>query len=670
MGILQQILEQRTHPSNPANWLLYGLSGGHVSYTGKVVTEEESLSYTAVLAGVRLLAETIASLPLHLYQRMEPRGKRRASDHQLYRTLHLRPNPEMTSMAYREAIAGQTILWGTSYSEIERSREGKIIALWPLQSSSMEMKRANGEIFYVYRLPNGGTKIFASNLILRVSGFSTNGLTGLQTVKKGQEAIGLGMALEEFGARFFGNGARPGVVLEHPAELSSKAATRLKEAFEARHQGLSGAHRIAILEEGMKLHEYGVSPEQAQALESRKFQVVEIARLFNVPPHMLKDLDRSTNNNIEFQSLEFVIYSLRPWLVRFEQAFSTQLLAEKEQSEYFIEHLVDGLLRGDTETRHKAYALGRQWGYLSANDVCELENRNPLPGDQGDIYMVPLNMVPADKIMTVLDKQANDGGDDSQKDGADPEEKSRQVREARNGALLAARDRARENYKRLWTMGIESIVNRETIAVDRAIKKYLGQRNQQGFDAWLEEFYRDLNQFIVRTLLPVMTSYSEALWQISTEGLAFEFDMEQLRAFIDGYLANYARRHTGSSIGQLRQIMREAAEEELAAALEQRASEWGETRSEREAENESRRADNAVAAFAYNVAGFGLVWQIRGAKTCPFCTALNGKRVSPGQAFLADIDFQPEGTEAPMKVVGKRLHPPLHRGCDCVVVPG
>jgi len=363
MGILSELFEKRAHPSQAINWALYGFWGyGNESYTGITISEENMLNATAVWAAIRILAETIASLPLHLYERLSPRGKKRATEHPLYSILHIKPNPEMTSMVYRETIAGHVGMWGTTYSEIERDQNGTIKAVWPLLPGNMDVKRFDGKLTYVYRLPDGSTKIFDAKNILRITGFSKNGLIGYKPINTGREAIGLSLALEEFGARFFGNGAKPPIALEHPESLSPEAYDRLRESWEKRHEGLSNAHRVAILEEGMKLKEFGVSPEDAQALESRKFQVTEVARIFNIPPHMLKDLEKSTFSNIEHQGLEFVIYTIRPWLVRFEQAYSMQLLTEQELNTYFFEHLVDGLLRGDIESRSKAYATGRQWG--------------------------------------------------------------------------------------------------------------------------------------------------------------------------------------------------------------------------------------------------------------------------------------------------------------------
>ena len=655
MGILRTLFEERAHPSNPTNWLLYGLSGGIRSHAGVDVSEESALSATAVFAAVRGLAETIASLPLHLYRRKNPRGKERAIDHPLYSILHIKPNPEMTSMAYRETIAGHAIMWGTSYSEIEKNEAGRIKALWPLLPGNMLPKRINSELVYVYKLPDGGTKIFAAENILRITGFSKNGIVGYEPIKKGREAIGLSLALEEFGARFFGNGAHPHTVLEHPEQLSPEAHDRLKKAWEERQQGLSNAHRTAILEEGMKLKEYGISPEDAQALESRKFQVTEIARIFNMPPHMLKDLERASFNNIEMMSIEFVIYTIRPWLVRFEQAYSTQLLKESELKEYFFEHLVDGLLRGDIKSRYEAYAPGRQWGFLSANDIREMENKNPIEG--GDIYLVPLNMIPADQAGQPVEPppaKSNEG---------------REARELRKGPPLG-RDRIQASYHRLFVDAGQRVVNREGLAIKRAVKKYLGQRNLQSLNDWLEKFYADMPDNIRKVFMPVISSYAEAIAGEAQREIGVDVGMTpELKQFVEEYMDTYSARHIESSLEQLRALIKDGEAGDMAAlqeTIKQRVDEWQEKRPEKIANRETSQLSNAVALGVFWGAGLQGIWRIRG-KTCPYCRALEGRKVNQGQYFVGPGDWKPEGVDTPMFIRGIKKHPPLHRGCDCYI---
>ena len=415
---------------NLERWLITGNSSP-TSYTGRAVDEESAMSDTAVWSAVTQLSQSVASLPLHLYKRLD-RGKKRMNGDSRYQMMHLKPNPEMTSMDFREAQMGQVLRYGTCYAEKELDVSGNVLALWPLLSTQVRMDRLLGKLVYIVKVPiadnrdpkkvSGSEHILDSSRILKVSGFSNNGLLGYSPVKVGKQSIALSLAIEEYGARFYGNNARPDAVLESPDTIGVDAQERLRKSWEDIHKGLENSHRIAILEQGMKLHEFSSDPQKAQALETRKFQIEEVARIFNMPVHMLKNLDRATNNNIEFQGMEFVIYTLRPWLVKFEQGYTTQLLREKEQKKLFFEHLIDGLMRGDTKTRHAAYAVGRQWGYYSANDVLEIENRNSI-GEQGDIYLIPMNMIPADKAEELAESQIDKNEETPDKS----EEKSKKV---------------------------------------------------------------------------------------------------------------------------------------------------------------------------------------------------------------------------------------------------
>lgn len=394
---LRTLFEERAHPSQDTEWyrLLYGLDAPFTTTSGATVTEERAVELTAVWSAITQIAASIASLPLHLYKRLA-KGKSKANNHPLYNTMHMKPNPEQTSMIFRECQAGQLLVWGNSYAEIERDGAGQVMALWPLLSKHVEIHRMPEGLIYKYQPPELKPEFLRRDQVLHIVGFSAQGLMGYNPIMKQKEAIGLGMALNEYAGRFFSNGARPSAVLEHPMQLSQEAQDRLRTNWNKIHQGLSRSHRVAILEEGMKLHEFGFSAAEAQSLESRKFTISDIARIWNMPPHMLKDLDRATFSNIAHQGEDFVRYCLNPWLVRTEQCYTTQLLSEKDQKKYFFEHTVEGLLRGTIQDRYSVYATGRQWGILSINDCREKENMNPVDG--GDVYMVPLNMIPADQV--------------------------------------------------------------------------------------------------------------------------------------------------------------------------------------------------------------------------------------------------------------------------------
>ncbi|HEC61779.1 MAG TPA: phage portal protein [bacterium] len=658
MGILSDLFkgrERRGHPSNPGDWLL-GLSGGIKTYAGNSVTEENSLKSTAVFSCVRVLAESVAMLPLHLYRRTDG-GKARATDHSLYRILHRQPNPEMTSFIFRETLMGHLVGWGNCYAQIIYGGNGQVTELWPLRPDKMSIERVEGELVYEYITSSGQPRILLRSEVFHVAGLGFDGIQGYSPIAKAREAIGLSLATEEFGSRFFGNGARPGAVLEHPGQLGKPAHENLRASWKEKHQGLSQAHNIAILEEGMKLHEIGIPPEDAQFLETRKFQVNEIARLYRVPPHMIGDLEKASFSNIEQQSIDFVVNTLTPWLVRWEQGYDTRLLANGDEDNFFAEHLIEGLLRGDIAARYSAYAVGRQWGWLSANEIRRLENMNPIDKG-GDIYLVPMNMTPSDQLTAPLPVLPGQEDDTLDIEGR----VIRQLPEGRAG-FPKNRDQLRKRYKPLFLDAAQRFVTREVLAIKRQAGKDL-TRNLQAFKAWMEEFYKDLPKHIRKNFMPVLISYIDAIQEEANGEIGLEPEMTpELKQFAGEYLDRYSQRHIDSSIGQLQALIRDTDIEELRETIEQKADEWGEKRPARISMNETARSGNATAALIFFGAGYKLIWRNSGTENCPYCDSMEGKVISKGQYFVkGNTDLQPDGTDAPMKIFNSIRHAPLHGG--------
>ena len=422
------------------------------STSGKRVNERSAMQMTAVYSCVRILSEAVASLPLQFYRYNENGGKEKAVDHPLYFLLHDEPNPEMTSFVFRETLMMHLLIYGNAFSQIIRNGKGEIVALYPLMPDRMTVDRdEGGHLYYEYTVYDAddvagrgstGAKAAGKNVrllpydVLHIPGLGFDGLVGYSPIAMAKNAIGMAIACEEYGAKFFANGAAPSGVLEHPGTL--KDPSRVRESWQATFGGSSNAQKVAVLEEGMKYTPISISPEQAQFLETRKFQIDEIARIFRVPPHMIGDLEKSSFNNIEQQSLEFVKYTLDPWVSRWEQAMVRALLTPEEKKRYFFKFNVDGLLRGDYQSRMQGYATARQNGWMSANDIRELENLDKIPAeDGGDLYLVNGNMIPivmagqggsggADggQEESAGDGFEKSGGDGSEESGGDGAEKS------------------------------------------------------------------------------------------------------------------------------------------------------------------------------------------------------------------------------------------------------
>ena len=427
MGNLSGLFRSRDKPQNRTAGSGYTFFLGGSS-SSKAVTERSAMQMTAVYSCVRILSEAVAGLPLHLYRYNDSGSKEKAVDHPLYRLLHDEPNPEMSSFVFRETLMTHLLLWGNAYAQIIRNGKGEIIALYPLMPNKMTVDRdENGRLYYSYQRSNdeaigeSGRVILKPSDVLHIPGLGFDGLVGYSPIAMAKNAIGLAIATEEYGAKFFANGAAPSGVLEHPGTL--KDPSKIREAWQSQFGGSQNSGKVAVLEEGMKYTPISISPEQAQFLETRKFQINEIARIFRVPPHMVGDLEKSSFSNIEQQSLEFVKYTLDPWVVRLEQSIMRSLLSPTEKSEYFVKFNLEGLLRGDYQSRMNGYAIGRQNGWMSANDIRELENLDLIPDeDGGNLYLVNGNMLP-------LVKAGAFAYNPNTEKKEDPDEKSEEVLE-------------------------------------------------------------------------------------------------------------------------------------------------------------------------------------------------------------------------------------------------
>lgn len=446
------------------------------------VTPDSAMRVAAVLACVRVLAETIASLPLHIYRRLPNGGKEKVPDHPLYDLLHLRPNRWQTSFDWREMLQGHLTLRGNAICEKIPGPGGTVSQLVPLNPDSFQKIELldNGVVRYTYhQQKTGEERILHSNDVFHLRGLSSDGIVGLSVVALAADTIGLSKAAELFGSKFFSKGAKASGVLEHPENLSENALKNLRQSVA---QSISGENILSplILEEGMKWKQLSITPEDAQFLETRKFQVTDIARIFRIQPHMIGDLERATFDNIEHQSIDFVIHTIRPWLVRWEQAISRDLIADDE---YFAEFLVDGLLRGDTKSRFEAYGKAITDGWMNRNEVRELENKNPRPGL--DKFLVPLNMAPA--------------GEEKEEEQGQP-----------------------KIFNALFDDAAERMANAEIRTIESRIDKAAEDRDK--FNKWIKSFYKSHAVYITKVLTPL----SEALWDETGESLPLEAMVQEL----------------------------------------------------------------------------------------------------------------------------------------------
>lgn len=395
MKIFKHIFRSRDKPQNYLSGSSYNVLFGRTT-SGKNVDERSAMQVTTVYACVRILAEAVAGLPLHTYRYLSGGAKEKALDHPFYYLLHDEPNPEMTSFVFRETLMSHLLLWGNAYAQIIRNGKGQITALYPLMPNRMTVDRtSNGKIYYTYLVNDSdnptlkaqGQVYLRKEDIFHIPGLGYDGLVGYSPISMAKNAIGMALATEEYGAKFFENGASPSGVLEHPGTI--KDPERLRESWNSLFKGSGNSHKVAVLEEGLSFKPIAISPNEAQFLETRKFQIDEIARIFRVPPHMVGDLEKSSFSNIEQQSLEFLKYTLDPWVTRWEQSIHRSLILESEKRDYFVKFNVDGLLRGDYQSRMNGYAVGIQNGFMSPNDIRSLENMDLIPDELGgNLYLI------------------------------------------------------------------------------------------------------------------------------------------------------------------------------------------------------------------------------------------------------------------------------------------
>lgn len=653
-------LEKRGLLQDPNSWLARHFV--RPTQSGVDVSEESALTFSAVFSCVSVLSRSLAAMPLPVYRRLD-RGRERARGHPVYPLLHSQPNKEMTSYTFRSTMMAHLALWGNAYAEIVMRPDGRPESLWMIPPWRVQPMRTanNGELYYEVNLPNGQKKELQPYRVLHVMGLGVDGNKGLSPIAMHRQGIGMGLAAEEFGARFFGQGTNLGGIVEVPGKMRDETIRGLRKDIQEKHEGLGKSHRLLFLEEGLKYHQAGMPMTDAQFLESRKFQINEVARIYNIPPHMIGDLDRATFSNIEHQTIEFVTHTMTPWLVNWEQELNRKLFGEDDS--HYAEFLVEGLLRGDSQSRAQFYNQMFNIGAYSINDIREKENENPI-GPEGDVHYVPMNMLPANAAMV-----------------AEPEEQQEQERAIEQRSLeyrqqgAVRRNRIKKSYRNLFSEAAAKVAQREKTNILKGVRKHLQERSLTSFTEWLEDYYREFPEYIRNQMMPAMNSLAESIQELAAQEVGAEVGMTpELDRFMEDYVAAFTARYTGSSRGQLIALANQAADdgEDIAAAVEQRVNEWEERRPNKVAINETVELGSAVAKTVFAAAGVQkLRWIGVGTETCEFCAEMDGKVVGIDQPFLAKDDvMEAEGREGQeIQLNRPTMHPPLHQFCVCEIIP-
>jgi HK97 family phage portal protein len=502
----------------------YGGGGGLQTKTGTQISETSALQLAIIWCCIKVLSEDSASLPLHLYRRISGGGRERATDNSLYALLHDQPNPEMTAMSFREAYMSHLLSWGNAYAEKVYGRgsvsRAFVEQLWPIPPNRVTPKRdQQNQITYHISMAGTGKPdvILSKEKVLHTPGLSFDGIKGYSPIAYHREAIGLGKALEEFGELYFGQGTHPGVIISHPGKLSPEGHQNLKASLAEAHSGLGKSHRLMLLQEAMKVEKIGIPNDEAQWLESRSYQNIDIgSRIYRLPPQMYGEYDKaSTYASAEQFNIDYVVKTLRSWLVRLEQSFNMSLIPEQYRADLYFEHAIGGLLRGDSAARASFYRELFQVGGITPNQIAEMENWNPI-GPEGDKRFVPLNMVPLD-----------------QAGRSEPEPPTgEQNRSKYQERLVSA-------YQRLLGGAIEKIIKQE--------EQRVGWLKKNGGD--IDEFYRKFPEYIEKHANPVFFSFAEAIIGMESElnGLKYDDLKPEIEQFTRDFASNFASKFANGS---------------------------------------------------------------------------------------------------------------------------
>jgi len=468
MGFLTQLLQPQLRanadPNNEAVWTTASSLGGYAA-SGVYVDSKTALQASPVWACTRLLAESIASMPIIVYRRLSGGGKERASDHPIYELLHDAPNSLQTAFQFKRTLMVHALLWGNGYARIYPGVRGAVDRLELLHPDNVRVETIPGGVRYQVKGDDGREVPVNDEDIFQLPGLSVDGINGLGLMKYARESIGLALAAEQYSARVFSQGSRPGGLLKSPKVLTDAAAKRLKESWQAAHSGLGHAHQVAVLEEGVEWEATSMTNEEAQLIAQLDWSAADIARFFNVPLHMIQLMTKTTSlgSGIEEMGIQFVTYTLLPWIRNWEDTIRKDLIVANRT--YFAEFLLEALLRGKQGDRYTAYATGRQWGWLSVNDIRRLENMNPVP--DGDVYLQPMNMAPAGTL-------------------PEPEPASAEALEMEG------------HYELLLQEAAARVVRKEIAAMTKAAKRTEG--DAEAWERAVVDFYCTHADFVERTL--------------------------------------------------------------------------------------------------------------------------------------------------------------------------
>ena len=692
--MLAQLFERRSLDNPSTNFANASFWQDQKTHAGVSIDPHGALRLSAAFACLRVISETFSTVSCDVFERLKGPGasKRLATEHPLYEVVHLRGNTNTSAQGVFEVVAAHVAGYGNGYFNVQYDAGGEVRGLWPLLPD-----RTHPKIEVLERdssgLPTRTRKILKSDINGRETTFypawdetapadrrythipfwGFDGLRGYSPLYKARETMAYGLAMEEHGSRFFSQGATIPYQVTHPASLSETAADKIRKGLREMHQGLTGAHRVALLDEGMKLEPIGMDHSDAEWLASTNLNVVQVARFFRMQPHKIQHLENSTYSNIEMQSIEHVVDTIRPYAVRFEQYFDYDLFRPDERGRFFVRFNLEALMRGDSAARAEYNSKMFMIGAKSRNEIRQSENMNPLEDDPtGDLTFVPVNMVPA--------KEYAGGGGSAETDPA----RMLEGRQRTAGLESAkARQRLQKAYVRLFQAAAQRYVTKEIRALMRLLTRAVaveanGQEWRELYKNEMGELHERLEPEIARELLAVLSAFGGTLARMIADEMGVDLERVErgLDGFIDALANRAAERHTRRTRFRVERLMGLGeSDADTFGGMRDTYQRWLEDWPEQIGHYESVRAGGAIAIAAFKGGGALMKrWYTIG-ENCPKCDRMNGRVIGIDENFASagDIVSGDEGDDSPLRITRSGGHPPLHRSdgksgtCDCVV---
>lgn len=678
MSILVRSITPSGRVPGPADDFWYNDVPG---YDGLMPTSEgAALAVTAVYNAVWLLSSAVAMVPWEVFRRLDNGGKRTDRAHYLWTVLHDAPNGWMTSVEYRRLMMVHLLLRGNHYARIIPGAATPVRELIPYNPDQVQVFFEDHRLAY-YKVqrgnPDGTDRIVLPEEMFHVRGLATNPYVGVTPITLHAQTIGLARAQTRYEQQFYRNSVRPSGVVSFKGQINPQDREKVRDDIQRQFGGLDHAHGVVVADNEASFKPITMTQQDAQFIESRGFTIADIARMFNVAPHLLKDLSNASYNNVEEMGREFGVYTIMPWVRTIEAAAGRSLMTETSRATHFTEMNLDGLLRADVQKRAEFYKSLFGTAGVSANEIRAKENLNPIEG--GDQHFVPLNMVPLNMAASGELQDDDDGGRSTRTRGHTPQAQGRTQRVSAERAMEIRR-RLRQRYEGLYRDAGERIVSADVREVRKIVEASLpeggrAKRTVPELLDKLEAFYESHRTFVIRALRAPSQAYARAIADAIADEMGVDaLDEADLLRFVEEYIDTSARRYVATSTGQLRGLVREGLENgaddaALRELILQRVTEWADKRAGKLARNEAVEGEGAFSREAYENSGVTrLVWRTFG-ENCPFCNDLAGRVVGVQEPFARKGEVLPgDGSVTPLELSGNRRHAPLHAGCDCMVM--